>query len=371
MAATDLYQDPLAGQKKPQPQQPNPNAMGSGLNLADDSKNYAQSLTTGNAGSDVPQSASADAPPPPQATTPHDQIPTAPTTPPASAGSSTMPAGWEDAGNGMAKNPATGQMLPTNHPEFQKLLTQAPAAPGAPGAPTATDPGGTSLPPPQPPSNPPPPPPGGASEDLYLKALSERMGQSAVPGADDAAVKAQLDPIRAENQRALEGEIRNGAEAGFEGGSTYGANERLAAAGRMGEKNASAAGQIIGHEVDARRAEIQDALTKYGAQMNDEQRQQLQRELAQLEAETQRRGQDINKGLTEGSQQIQREGLTQTGQLGNRELDIRDRGLTQSGNLDLIRSLISARQGDNSLAAQLGLGEAGLNAQALSALLGG
>lgn len=45
--------------------------------------------------------------------------------------------GWEDAGNGNVKNPATGQTLPMNHPAYQQILASAPgggtAAPGPAG----------------------------------------------------------------------------------------------------------------------------------------------------------------------------------------------------------------------------------------------
>lgn len=52
--------------------------------------------------------------------------------------------GWVDAGNGMVKNTATGQMVPSNHPIYQQALQQAGMAgptPGAPGVPNTSTPG--------------------------------------------------------------------------------------------------------------------------------------------------------------------------------------------------------------------------------------
>lgn len=189
-------------------------------------------------------------------------------------------------------------------------------------------------------------------QDAWRNALIAQMTQSEVPNVNDPSIKSQLEPFAAAQERARREEVRRGAEEAFAGQQDYGTPEKMAAAERAGQNTGLMASDLVGRELTARRAQISDALHTFGSQISEDQRQALQMQLAQLDA------------------QLRREGMAQTGNLGGRDLDLRDKLGTGGLNVELIRALFNNDQFAKDLGFRIGDAEQGWNNQALLRLMG-
>lgn len=259
--------------------------------------------------------------------------------------------------------------------------TAAPAPAGQPGAPAAPSAA------PNPSSDPAPAPNAGSTtipgqttsttptaapvtntanqggQDVYRNALIAQMAQDEVPDINDKAIKAQLDPARAEATRMMRGDIRSEAEAAFAGDQDFGAPERVAAQERAGNQIGLKAADIMGRELTARRAQIESALKEFGSTMEADQRRALELKLAQIKDATDRYG--IDKDYD-----VRKEGIAQTGRLGGRELDIREKLGLGGLNIDLINTMMGNQQANNRLGFDIGSKEADLNERAMRAAMG-
>lgn len=115
------------------------------------------------------------------------------------------------------------------------------------------------------------------TNDLY-NLLQGRAGQSLNIDPNDPIIKNQVNAYTANATRAYRNNINELAEQG-------GPNANLGAQERQGaEAVAQGAGgmqaQLMQSELTARRQEIQDALTQMGGMLSDEQKMQLQNQLA-------------------------------------------------------------------------------------------
>jgi hypothetical protein len=244
---------------------------------------------------------------------------------------------------------------------YQPSQPAAPAAPAAPGGPAA-------------------PAPPAVEQPTTLKgvldtpgtvgATPEQGAPTTVANAFQQALINRLAPqdISANNP-AIRGSIaaNRNAEARGLSKTREALAERAAATGQTGAQE-SGIRQAIGESAGRQGAYEGNAL--YG--LHQQQANDLSQGLGlvgsllpeQQRQELQRYGLDLNASLS-------REGLAQQGQLGNRELDIRNAlGL---GNLDLGRLGLNLnnQQFDKRLGADIGLGQANLNQNALLALLAG
>ena len=144
-------------------------------------------------------------------------------------------------------------------------VPEGPPIPGVPAAPGA--PGGTS--------------PTQESDRALLELLMSRAKQASAVGRDDPNVRAQVDPITAQMQRASRDYLDQLAE-GTRGLPVNLAGEQRLAAERLGQQAGAMESEVIGREIGARRQEIADALAMWGDKLSTEQQISLQRELGYL-----------------------------------------------------------------------------------------
>ncbi len=148
-------------------------------------------------------------------------------------------------------------------------------------------------------------PAGGGQQEqnpLY-KLLLERASQGTAVSRNDPNIRAQVDPVVAQQERASRNYIDDIAERSGSLANITG--ERRLAAERGGQAAGAFESEVIGREIAGRRDEVAQSLqlaVQYGL---TDQAQQLQRELAQLDATLQREGFGVQReGLG-----VQREGL--------------------------------------------------------------
>jgi hypothetical protein len=115
-----------------------------------------------------------------------------------------------------------------------------------------------------------------ALEDLLMK----RAGQNIIPSPNDPVIKAQTDAFSAQQERGARNYETQAAEKG-------GPNANPEAVQRsMAEQGAQATGafegQAMQRELDARRQEVQAALSGAQGMLTQEEQMQLEEELAQL-----------------------------------------------------------------------------------------
>lgn len=122
--------------------------------------------------------------------------------------------------------------------------------------------------------------------DQLVQMLLQRAQQGLDVNRNSEQIRTQADPYAANVERQKRNYLADLAEKGGPlanlGGETRLANERAGQASGLFES------QLIGREIEARRTEIQDALTQLGSLLTEQQRMSLQRELAQLDDATRR-----------------------------------------------------------------------------------
>lgn len=178
------------------------------------------------------------------------------------------------------------------------------------------------------------------SQDLYRNTLIQQMTQDATPDVNDPTIQAQLAPAQAAIERARRDEVNAGAEKAFAGGQDYTGTERLAASERAGQQSGLMAADLVGRELQARRSQISDALTKMGNTISDDQRRALEDKLQTLDATIRQKGLDVQRELGLGDLNLR--GIGQ--QLQNQQFDKRlgfDIGSEQARlNAEALRSIL-------------------------------
>lgn len=131
--------------------------------------------------------------------------------------------------------------------------------------------------------------PPGISTELYNMLLS-RAKQGTTIDRNDPNIRQQVDPMTAQMERARRNYLADAAE-GLGPGVNLRGEERLAME-RAGQQSGLLESQVIGRELENRRAEIQHALDSLGNRLTEDQRLALQRELGYLNDATQKYGID-------------------------------------------------------------------------------
>jgi hypothetical protein len=156
-------------------------------------------------------------------------------------------------------------------------------------------------------------------DDLY-NTLLQRSQQALGVNLSDPNLKPQMDAFSAAQERARRNYVSDAAERGGPLGNIQG--EKRMMAERMGQSVGQFGADLIGREVQAKRAEIQAALAQMGGMLSEDQRAALEMELAKMD--------NLIKEKQIG--------------LGGRELDIRENLGQQGINSDLMRTLLGNQQ---------------------------
>jgi hypothetical protein len=151
--------------------------------------------------------------------------------------------------------------------------------------------------------------PGG---DLF-KLLMDRIQQPATPDANDPTIRRQADAFNANTERSMRNYLADVAEKqgpyGSIGNETRLANERAGQAGGAFEA------ELFARAEADRRDEIMQSLQLYGSLMNADQRMGLERELANLDFQSQAQGRTL-----QNDQFLRELALRETGQ--NNSMDL-------------------------------------------------
>ena len=147
--------------------------------------------------------------------------------------------------------------------------------------------------------------PSGGQNDLYA-LLMQRAQQGTTVGRTDPNVRAQVDPVVAQQERANRNAFDDMAEKAGPLANMTG--ERRMAAERTGQFAGALESEVIGREIDSRRQEIMQALSLWGQQLSGDQRLALQRELAYLEDQARTADRSLSRdALNQGNDQFMRE----------------------------------------------------------------
>jgi hypothetical protein len=140
----------------------------------------------------------------------------------------------------------------------------------------------------------------GDSSAALMAQLMARAQQGLAVNREDPNVRAQADAYAANEERQRRQYLTRAAEEMGGRPVNLRGEERLASE-RAGQRSGAFEAELIGREIGARRDEIAQALALWGNRLSDEQRQGLERELAQLNdrARTQDRSQQMEQFLRE------------------------------------------------------------------------
>lgn len=155
-------------------------------------------------------------------------------------------------------------------------------------------------------------------DQLYAELLA-RSKQSLAVDRNDPTLRAQADPYAAQQERTKRNYLADLAERAGQGANLQG-EERLANE-RQGQATGLFEAELIGKEINARRNEIQAALSQRGDMLTNEQKLALQRELGLLEDATKRYGIESSERSAMASVNAQLERAMREFELGNRRLD--------------------------------------------------
>jgi len=259
-----------------------------------------------------------------------------------------LPVGATDMGNNLVRL-ANGQVVDRNHPLFQQAMAPQTPPPGTtgggvPGVPQTT---GQVL------NN---PVQGGTPTTVtgaFQQALMSRL-QQGTPTVNDPRISGAVNANRTAEQRGLRTTREALAERAAATGQSGAHESNIARAiGESAGRQGTFEGQAVMGLAQQEAQELTQALMLGGNLLSEQERIAAQERLAQLQA------------------QLQREGLNVQSSLGGRELDIRrELGM---GNLGLGwgNLLQNESQFGRSLGANVGIEQARLNQQALLSLLGG
>lgn len=221
----------------------------------------------------------------------------------------------KDIGNNLFQNDADGQIVDKNHPIYQQWVSQGLVSGASGGAPTAGGGAVTGAPVPgaeipisaqaagastvsgTPGAAPTGPTSNQGSQDVARNSYLAMASQARVPDRNDPAIRAASDAFGANVDRSVRNQVSDAAERNGPYASGAVRGEARMAAERGGVQAGAYEAELVNREIGARRMEIQQALAGLSGFISDDQRQALQRELAQLQArlEQQRLGQNASQ----------------------------------------------------------------------------
>jgi hypothetical protein len=303
------------------------------------------------------------------------------TPPPAAAGGDVPPVpGWVKYGNGgWAPPEIVSQMTPATAaptpPPAAPPVAPPPVAPPPPAAPppvTAPPPGPTR----QPPQQDAPPDP---MRDQFRQALLDQMGKnSADVSMNDPSIKGQADAYAVSQQRAQEAARGDLAErlsqqglgvtstGGDSGALTQGL---LGLRQQQGENTGQFNAGLVGAELQNRRAQLQQTLQLAGATMSEQDRNALQKQIAEMGADIQKQQmaqQSSQFGQSLAQQQAQ---MAQQGSQFGQSLSQQQQALELQKLLGIRDLDVRQQQGQGQLGLQDKLGTGGLQLGLLQAML--
>lgn len=165
-----------------------------------------------------------------------------------------------------------------------------------------------------------------ASQQAYMDTLMSRLTQPTTVDQNDPAYRQQVDTYSAAAERSRRNANADAAEAAgpYATGALQGTermnNEQAA------QQTASFESDLVGKEIQNKRDEVSNALSTLGSQLNTDQQAQLQRELAQLDA------------------QLKQMGITTEASTAAQELALKDKLGVGQLNLGLIQQLLGNQQ---------------------------
>lgn len=188
-----------------------------------------------------------------------------------------------------------------------------PPAPAAPPAIAPSDPAGQQK-----------------SDELY-SFLMDRAKQSQVVDPNDPRIRAQADTFSANQTREGRRYLSELAERKGAGGN-IGAESRMVAE-KNAQSSASHEGELLQHESDQRRQEIEHALTTGAQFLTGQQQMALQKELAIIDDnmkryQAQMQESQFSRGLAQSGSQFDRN-YEQSGSQFGQTLDLQNRTLAQ------------------------------------------
>lgn len=152
--------------------------------------------------------------------------------------------------------------------------------------------------------------------DALFKLLMERAQQPTAVNRNDPSIRAQVDPVVAQQERASRNYIDDIAEKSGPLANIQG--ERRLAAERGGQAAGALEAEVIGREQDARRQEIMQSLGLGAQFLTAEQQLALQRELGYLQDASRTADRDLQRqGLGQANDQFLRELALREFDLGN------------------------------------------------------
>jgi hypothetical protein len=167
------------------------------------------------------------------------------------------------------------------------------------------------------------------TQDVVRNSWLQKATQSTTVDPNDPNIKQQVDPFAAAQERArrqYESEAAERLSAKGLADSGQMTNERRYAAERSGQATGMFRSQLVGQELQAKRAEIADALKNLGDTIGKDQQLMLQEKLGTLDAA------------------IKREGIASGERTANREIDVKDKLGTGALNVDLSKALLGNDQ---------------------------
>jgi len=189
-------------------------------------------------------------------------------------------------------------------------------------------------------------------ENQLIDTLMQRMTQGTAIDRNDPNIQQQVDPYAAAQERARRNAVSDYAErAGALASGAQRGQERMMAE-RAGQATGMFEAELVGRELQNRRDEIRHALDSMGTLITEDQRRQLQKELANLDS------------------QLKTMGIQSAENLGFSELGLKERLGTAGLNLDLMRMLLQNQQWGDEFGFNVGDREAYWNSVALQNLLG-
>jgi hypothetical protein len=147
--------------------------------------------------------------------------------------------------------------------------------------------------------------------DALYSRLSDRANQSLAIDRNDPIIRAQADAFSANQTRQARNLISDAAEGSSQYANLEG--QRRIAAEHAGQASGAYEAQLMGSELQARRAEIAQALAQAGGMLTADQANQLQRQL----------------GMLDNAIRQQSLGVTQRGQDQNYDARLRELGLNE------------------------------------------
>jgi hypothetical protein len=132
--------------------------------------------------------------------------------------------------------------------------------------------------------------------DELFNTLLKRSGQSLAVDRTDPAVRSQADANAAATDRTTRNYLADLAEKAGPYANLRG--ETRLAQERAGQQEGSFEASLVGNEINARRAEIQNALSQMGSMLTTQQTLALQEELARLSDATNRYGIDTSNATS-------------------------------------------------------------------------